>query len=249
MNIQENKDHVIISDHNGEYHIELNEYKKLGKDKAINLAKEEIKKKNRLGHYSKSTIDFNQARELGFCEYGIKDFCERLELDIKKEYSVKDLYNALDVHTFKDYPDECLKLFSSKVFEKFGGVEQFLIDNKDRQCLNLVINHGNIDDNILHTLAYKSTLSVINNFEKVYSNDDRPRKAIEAKKLFLDGKINSKELLEARSAARSAAESAWSAVESAAWSAAESAAESAWSAEFDFQINTLITLMRESRNG
>ena len=81
------------------------------------------------------------------------------------------------------------------------------------------------------------------NFEKVYPDDKRPRSAVEAAGLFLDGKLTLQELetaesaaWAARSAARSAAESARSAAESAAWaawaarSAAESARSAAWSA-------------------
>ena len=264
MNIVENKDHVVLSNSYGDYHIQIDEYNKLGKDKAILLAKEEIKKKNKISTYQNKTIDFTQAREIGFCEYGIKDFCDRLKLDINKGYTIKELYEKLDAHTFSEYPNECLKLFTSKVFDKFGGVTGFLNDNRTRRTLNLVINHGNISDNILHTLAYKSTLRVVGNFEKLYSNDDRPRKAIDAKIGFIEGKITKEELSAARSAARSAAESARSAAELA-WSAdsadsaelaAESAARSvawsaaAWSAaesatELNFQIDTLVDLIED----
>lgn len=64
---------------------------------------------------------------------------------------------------------------------------------------------------------------VLENFEKVYPDDDRPRKAIEAARNYLDSPTEKN-----RSAAESPAESA----ESAARSAARAAAESAWSAEF-----------------
>jgi hypothetical protein len=67
-------------------------------------------------------------------------------------------------------------------------------------------------------------LECLANFEKAYPDDTRPRSAIEAAGLFLDGKITLQELETAWSAAESAV---WS-VESAAWSAAESAV---WSVE------------------
>jgi len=86
-------------------------------------------------------------------------------------------------------------------------------------------------------LAIFSAELVIDNFEKEYPNDDRPRKAIEAAKKVLkrDTDINrSAAGLAAESAVWSAglaARSAGSAARSAAGSAAESAAESAaWSA-------------------
>jgi hypothetical protein len=70
-------------------------------------------------------------------------------------------------------------------------------------------------------LAIYSAELVLNNFEKEYPDDDRPRKAIEAAKRVLK-----RDTAKNRSAARSAAESA---AGSAAWSAARSAgsAESA----------------------
>ena len=82
---------------------------------------------------------------------------------------------------------------------------------------------------------------VIENYEKIYPDDDRPRKAIEAAKAWLNdpSEKNRSAARSARPAARSAAESAarsaawsaaWSAAESAAWSAARSAARSAESA-------------------
>jgi len=61
----------------------------------------------------------------------------------------------------------------------------------------------------------------IDNFEKKYPEDKKPREAIEAAKKFLKYPTKAN-----RSAAWSAAESAWSA----AWSAAESARSAAWSA-------------------
>ena len=82
-------------------------------------------------------------------------------------------------------------------------------------------------------LAIFASELCIKNFEKVYPNDDRPRKAIEAAKYWLANQNGS-----AESSAASAAESArsvawsaaWSAAESAAKSAAESARSAAWSA-------------------
>jgi hypothetical protein len=70
-------------------------------------------------------------------------------------------------------------------------------------------------------LAIFSAELVLKNYEKMYPDDDRPRKAIEAAK-----KVLKNDTAKNRSAAESAAESAWSA----AWlagSAARSAAESA----------------------
>ena len=79
---------------------------------------------------------------------------------------------------------------------------------------------------------YASEL-VIENFEKMYPNDERPRKAIEAAKKYLKNPTDKNEYAE--SAAWSAASAVWSAERSAAWSAASaawsaaSAASAAWS--------------------
>ena len=73
------------------------------------------------------------------------------------------------------------------------------------------------------TYAIYSAELVLDNFEKKYPDDKRPRKAIEAAKAVL--KNNTK-------ANRSAACSAYSAADSAAYSAADSAARSAYSAAY-----------------
>jgi hypothetical protein len=236
MNIIESKEFMLFKNDKGEYHLSHELYNELGHDKAVEQATKEIEKKYNLKFYQNKTINFEQARELGFCEYGIKDFAERLDLNIEKEYTIKELYDKLDVHTFTEYPQECLKLFTNNLFDKFGGIIKLLDENRSQRILNLVINNAGIEDNILHTLAYKSAMRVVNNYEKMYPDDKRVRNAIEAKKKFIDELITSEELSAAESAAKSAAESAaksaaWSA-RSAAKSAAESAAKSAaWSAE------------------
>ena len=72
-------------------------------------------------------------------------------------------------------------------------------------------------------MAIDFAFRVIDNFEKQFPDDKRPRTALEQTEAFLDGKITLKEL---ESAERSAASAARSAAWSAAWSAARSAAES-----------------------
>ena len=65
-------------------------------------------------------------------------------------------------------------------------------------------------------------------FEEKYPEDNRPRKAIEAARLYLAGEIGIEELAAARAAAWAARAAAWAAAE-AAWAAAE-AADAAWDA-------------------
>ena len=79
-------------------------------------------------------------------------------------------------------------------------------------------------------MAIEFARQSLENFEKLYPEDKRPRTALEVAADFLDGKATLEECESAAEAARSAAESAARSAESAAeWSArsAESAAESA----------------------
>jgi len=57
---------------------------------------------------------------------------------------------------------------------------------------------------ILHEFAYRVGEDVLPIFEKTYPKEDRPRKAIEAKRLWLDGKISIEDLHAASDAAFSA---------------------------------------------
>ena len=103
-------------------------------------------------------------------------------------------------------------------------------------------------------LAVYSSELCIENFEKLYPNNNQPRAAIESAKAWLGNSC-----LEMESAARSAAWSAGSAARSAAWSAgsaawsarsaAWSAGSAAWSARSDIQnwIETHIPELEELR--
>ena len=120
MKITKNKDHYLFKNENGECHLSIEEYKKLGKHKAIEFAKSEINKKLNL-KFEGNTINFKQARELGFCEYGIEDFCAKLNLDINKEYELSYIYKLLDeskLDLIFEYTYETLKLFGEYVFKK-----------------------------------------------------------------------------------------------------------------------------------
>ena len=234
MKITKQQDNYLLSNELGEYHLSIEDYEKLGETEAIKLATKEIQKKSK-SSYGNMTINFDQALSLGFCKYGIEDFCNKLELDIDSEYSIEDLKTKLTPEAFLKYPSECKKLFGKDVLNLFGGVKKFLSDNRTVSVLNYVLYNGYLEDNVLHELSCQFAESSLSNFESVYPNDNRPRLAIEAKEKFIKGEITEEELSAADSAASSAAESAarsaaWSA-ESAAYSAAYSAARSAaWSA-------------------
>ena len=100
-----------------------------------------------------------------------------------------------------------------EVWEKMRVVKTYRWDKKDSVLFSIYCAYLCLD-----------------NFEKVFPDDKRPREAIEAAEKWIKNPTKKNQ-----SAAESAAESAWSAwsaesaARSAAWSA-ESAAESAWSA-------------------
>ena len=214
MNIQHKKDHVILRNKDGEYHISLSKFNKLGEKEAIKEATKDIEKKKN-SSFSGTTINFNQARELGFCEYGIKDFCDTLNLDIDKEYDIKELNKALTIEVFTEYSSECLKLFGKNTLKYIGGIKNVLNENN---IYSLLIPEL-IPEYKLHLLSTKFAYLCLPEFEKIYPEDKRPRQGIEAKEAFIRGDIDLKQLESARSSARSARSSA----RSAAWSARASA--------------------------
>ena len=233
MNITKHKDNYLLKNAKGEYHLSIEDYDRLGEEKAIQFATNEIEKKYK-AEYLESDIDFKRARKLGFCEYGIKDFCNQLKIDLDGTYSIKELHKKLTKKAFLSYSSECLKLFGKSVFDSFGGPVKFLDENRDRIVLNLTLTHV-LSEQDTHRLACLFALDCVDNYEKEYPDDLRVRNAIESKLKWIDGVITDEELDAARSAAwsaawsaaNSAADAAWSAARSAAWSAANSAADAA----------------------
>ncbi len=230
MKIIKNKDHVLIKTNKGEYHFSHEEFNSLGEAEAKKKAIQEINKKLK-SEYLGSEIDFKRAEDLGFCEYGIKDFCKIQSIDIDKTYKVSDLKRDLKVESFLNYPDECRKLFGANIIDEcFGGIVSFLENNKTEEVFNYIIDSNYLTDRDKHLLACDFAYDCLPIFEKEYPNDNRPRKAIEAKLFWLDGKITDGELDEAwESAWGSVWESAWESARASAWrSAWESAWASAW---------------------
>jgi hypothetical protein len=187
MKITKTKNHVLLKNKDGEYHLSHDDFNQMGEDAAIKMAESEIAKKLNSDNYKAKTINFDQARELGFCEYGIKDFCEKLDLDINDEYEIPFLLSKLTVDAFLEYTNECRKLFGKdNIMAKFGGVKQFLSDNRTSSALNFVLSNGFIEDKKLHLLACDFAERVLPIFEKEYPEDNRPRRAIEVKRLWIE---------------------------------------------------------------
>jgi len=180
-----NENVYLFQNDKGEYHLSVDKYNKLGEKKAKEFAKAEIDKKFK-STYQDVDIDFVRARNLGFCEYGIKDFCNRLGLSQEKIYKISYLKKKLTVEVFVDYVDECSKLFGKdNLIKKFGGIKKILFDNRNQKVLNFVLNSGYIPDKKLHLLACDFAENSLSKFEKIYPDDNRPRKAIEIKKLWM----------------------------------------------------------------
>ena len=116
---------------------------------------------------------------------------------------------------------------------------------------------------ILVPFSYLCARRTLENFEKIFPKDDRPRKAIEAAEAYAKCPCEKHRsaALSVESAAWSAARSAESAVRSAmsaasaktsyaawsaAWSAALSADSAAWSAERKWQEEQLLKLVKKS---
>lgn len=190
VEVIKSKENVLIKTPNGEYHFSKEEYRKLGKQKAIEFAEKEIAKKNSSGQYSQVTINFDQARELGFCEYGIKDFCNQLNLDIKATYTLEELNKKLTLDVLKEYPDELLKLFGKNCIKYLGTVKELISPD----TLQLFLREEFIDARTLHQIAVKCAYRALPAFEKEYPNDNRARNAIETKERWIEEKIRIGEL-------------------------------------------------------
>ena len=118
MEITKNENNYLLKNSKGEYHLSIEDYEKLGEKEAIILAEKEINKKLN-ANYSNKTINFEKARDLGFCEFGIKDFCKRLDLDIDKTYKLLELKEKL-------YQSKYVFSTAGNLPRRQGGVPQLV---------------------------------------------------------------------------------------------------------------------------
>ena len=189
-----NEDVYLFQNDKGEYHLSVDKYNELGEKKAKEFAKAEIEKKLK-STYQDVDIDFARARELGFCEYGIKDFCNKLGLNQNKTYKISYLKRKLTAEVFIEYVDECSKLFGKdNIIKKFGGIKKMLSENRSRKMLNFVFNSGYISDKKLHLLACDFAEKTLSNFEEKYPDDKRPREAIEVKRLWIEEEYKNEQI-------------------------------------------------------
>jgi len=186
MKITKRDANVLLTNELGEYHFSHEMFEELGKDAAIEKATIEIKKKAALDRYQGKSINFEQAVALGFCDIGVEDFCSKLEIDKNGTYEMSTLLEKLTAEAFLEYTDECRKLFGKdNIMNKFGGVKNFLKTNRTREALSFVLENKFICDKNLHLLACDFAENVLHYFEKEHPNDNRPRRAIEVKRLWV----------------------------------------------------------------
>jgi hypothetical protein len=112
------------------------------------------------------------------------------------------------------------------------------VEHDDKICVRrarLIHHIDTINERTLRLFAADCAERALHIFERDHPNDDRPRKAIEAARLFAEGKIDAAAGAAARAAAWAAAgaaarAAAWAAARDAAWAAARDAA---WAAAWD----------------
>lgn len=186
MKIKKQKDYIIFTNSsNQEYHLSHENFNRMGKDKSIKFVEAELKKKKNAS-YADITIDFDRARNLGFCEYGIKEFCEQLNLNIKKEYTIKHLLNVLTVDVLMEYPFECYKLFGDAAIAKFGGPITLLNEYPTAKTRNFILESNVLTDKQKHILALLFAKSVLPNYENENPDNKAPRTAIEVKAEWIE---------------------------------------------------------------
>jgi len=202
MRIIKRDKNVLLTNDQGQYHFSHEEFNRLGEVEAIKYAEKEIEKKSNTKHYTGEYITFKKARSLGLCEEGLIDFCEMLDIDIDTKCKTSDLKDMLTIDAFNEYPDECIKIFGSSVLDNFGGLQGYLAKS---DTFREILREEFIPAHHLHELACLYAEDCLHIFEEKYPKDKRPRKAIEAKRLWLKGEISDSDLKEAWASARASA--------------------------------------------
>ena len=147
---------------------------------------------------------------------------------MKKEITIDEL---LGWGTCSSYTREvCLEISAGK--ESMTPLEIAALPILAEDRLWVLLRPSIIPERELHLLACKWGEEVLPFFERTYPNNDRPRKAIEAKRLWIEGKISDEDLSIARAAAW---ESAWGsqAAKAAAWGSAREAKAAAWGSAWE----------------
>ena len=125
-----------------------------------------------------------------------------ISLDVLKKYGACDpgieCFKYLKTRTLSETINKCMDLSDDVVLQ---WTDDKL--NKYRWCNWLLSRILPKDEKIKYAI-YSAKL-VIDIFEKKYPNDNRPRKAIEAAELYLEGKVTKEQIEDAAAAAYAAA--------------------------------------------
>jgi hypothetical protein len=135
-----------------------------------------------------------------------------ISLDVLKKYgacnSGIECFKYLKTTTVRETINKCMDLSDDVVL-------RWTVDKLDkyRWCNWLLSRILSKDEKIKYAI-YSARL-VIDIFEKKYPNDNRPRKAIEAAELYLEGKVTKEQIRDAADAAYAAYAAAYAAVDTA----------------------------------
>ena len=155
-----------------------------------------------------------------------------ISLDVLKKYGACDpgieCFKYLKTTTVHETINKCMSLSDDVVLRWTNDVL-----DKYKWCSWLLSRILPKDEKIKYAI-YSARL-VIDIFEKKYPNDNRPRKAIEAAELYLEGKVTKEQIGDAVDAAAYAAADAANAANAAytAAYAAANAANAAYTAAYD----------------
>jgi hypothetical protein len=135
-----------------------------------------------------------------------------ISLDVLKKYgacnSGIECFKYLKTTTVHETINKCMDLSDDVVLQWTGDVL-----DKYRWCSWLLSRILPKDEKIKYAI-YSARL-VIDIFEEKYPNDNRPRKAIEAAELYLEGKVTKEQIRDAADAAYAAYAAAYAAVDAA----------------------------------
>jgi len=134
-----------------------------------------------------------------------------------------------------------------KLAKSLGGIRKYgkstpitllqVLESNGMDDTLWAMNNGNVEggEKMAHSFTCDVAEHVLYIYEKHVPNDNRPRKAIEVKRLWIEGNASDEELSTAVDAAGDAAwDAAWDAARYAAWVAAgDAAGDAAWDAAWD----------------
>lgn len=186
MKVTKKENVVIFNSSKGEYHLSIEEFNKLGEEKAIEYAESEIEKKAK-AEVGNRKITYAICRKFGFCKHGIKEFCKltglKVDIDEGKDidrlsssFTREEVIEATTIEAFKKYPSEILKLTGKKLLDKWGGARKII---EDYEIYEPFLNETFFTEIELREIACECARATLPFFENEFPKDKAPREAIE----------------------------------------------------------------------